>query len=120
MRKLFLLIFLAAVLSTAQTIGPQSITSTQCTPGVSTESMATVGFQVTGSWSGTIQPKGYIDGQPAFNLSVTPSASSVAQSTVIANGAYFVGVSGFSGFQLCGATVTNTAKIYFNVRKASR
>ena len=120
MRKFLLFTFLASLLCQAQTIGPISLTGTNCTNGVSTDGMATVGFQVVGTWSGTIQPKGYIDGKTAFNLSVTPSTSSTAQSTVTANGAYFVGVSGYTGFQLCGATVTNTAKIYFNVRKASR
>jgi len=119
MKKLSILLFLVALLCSAQTIGPLSITSTQCV-SVSTDGQATVGFRVVGSWTGTIQPKGYIDGQTRFNLSVTPSTSSTAQSTVTANGAYFAGVSGYSGFSLFGATVTNTAKIYFNVRKTGR
>lgn len=113
MRKILLLILLCGLLS-AQSVGPISITSTSCA-SIATDQKATVAFQVTGSWSGTIQPQAAVDGQAAFNVQVTPPSSSTAQSTVTANGAYIAAVSGYNFFQVCGATVTGTAKVYLNV-----
>lgn len=74
----------------------------------------TVTFQVTGSWSGTIQPEGIIDGNPAFNVQVNPFQSSTPQSTVTANNVYTLNVAGLDKFLLCGATVTNTATVKGN------
>jgi hypothetical protein len=93
-----------------------TLTGTQCFP-IDTGGRATVALQVTGSWSGSIQPQAAIQGQSAVNLQVTPVASSTPQSTVTANGAYVVNVAGYSMFQVCGATITGTANIYANLSK---
>ncbi len=110
---LSLFVLLCASISWGQS---SSLTSTQCFL-IDTGSRATVAFQVTGSWSGTIQPQAAIQGQSAVNLQVTPVASSTPQATVTANGAYFVNVAGYSIFQVCGASITGTAIIYANTSK---
>lgn len=111
-------IFLLAASCLAQS-GPNkplSITGTQCV-FVSVEGKATVAFQVTGSWSGTIQPQGAIDGQALSNFQVTPSTSRSPQSTVTGNGAFFTSVAGYSNFSLCGNTVTGTANVFVGVSR---
>lgn len=105
--------------SQAQSFGPISITGSGCA-SFPVEQQATVGFQVTGTWTGTIQPKAAVQGQAAFNVTVTPSTSSTPQSTVTGNGAFTSSVAGYNLFQVCGNTVTGTAKIRLNVSKASR
>lgn len=75
----------------------------------------TVTFQVTGgTWTGTIQPQGVIDGNAAFNIQVIPFQSTTAQNTITANGIYTLTVAGLDLFKLCGATVTNTATVKGN------
>ena len=115
MRKTLLLFTLlcAAVLARAQTAVPNgTITGTQCF-GIDVSGMGTVGIQVTGSWSGTIQPEVSIAGQAPQNTSVYPTGSSTSQSTIIANNVYqTVSISGANYFQVCGNTVTGTANIY--------
>jgi hypothetical protein len=103
----------------AQTVGPFAITSNQCAPiGVSLFS-SVVGIQVTGTWSGTLQPQAAIQGQAAFNVQVTPSTSTTAQATITANGAYFALVAGYSNLLICGNTVTSgTANVWLNLSQA--
>jgi hypothetical protein len=103
----------------AQTVGPFAITSNQCAPiGVSLFS-SVVGIQVTGTWSGTLQPQAAIQGQAAFNVQVTPSTSTTAQATITANGAYFTLVAGYSNLLICGNTVTSgTANVWLNLSQA--
>lgn len=99
--------------------GPFLITSNQCAP-IQTEQKGTVYFQVVGAWTGTLQPQGAVDGQPAFNVQVTPANSSTPQSTVTANNGYWATVAGYTTFQVCGATVgSGTAKVYLNASKKS-
>jgi hypothetical protein len=97
-----------------QSVGPISISGTQCV-SVSASSKATVAFQMTGSWSGTIQPQAAIAGQTAVNVPVTPSTSTTQQATVTGNGAFWGSISGYSTFLLCGASITGTAKVYINL-----
>ncbi len=114
MRKLVLLLLFVLPMSAAAQ--SSSLTGTQCFL-LDTGGRATVAFQVTGSWSGTMQPQAAIQGQSAVNLQVTPVASSTPQATVTANGAYFVNVAGYSMFQVCGASITGTAVIYANLSR---
>lgn len=123
MRKLLLLLLLGlgpplwAQPQPAQLTG--TITGTQCI-SVPVSNRATMTFQVTGgSWTGTIQPQGIINGGAAVNIQVTPVASSTPQSTVTANGMYSTSVAGMDTFQLCGATVTNTATVNGNAIAAA-
>lgn len=119
MRKiLWLLLFCAPCF--AQSVGPISITSTQCA-SISADQKATVAIQVTGTWTGTLQPSVAIAGRPAANIQVTPSTTSTAQSTITANGGYSAKVAGFTYFQVCGASViSGTAKVYLNASPKSR
>lgn len=112
MRKLLFLLFFATALR-AQSF---TLTGTQCVT-VAVDEKATVAVQALGSWSGTIQPETAIAGQSAVNVQVTPVASSTAQSTITANGAYVANVAGYSVFKVCGATITGSAKVYVNVSR---
>jgi hypothetical protein len=115
-RFLFLLFTLAAVSPPlfAQSKSSGAITSSQCV-SIDVTAASTVGIQVTGTWSGTLQPEISIQGQAAANIQVTPSTSSTAQSTITANGVYTARVGGGSTFLLCGNTVSSgTANIYLN------
>ena len=115
----FGILLLLCSLSRAQSFGPFSLTASQClTVDVGQKGTAT--YQVLGSWTGTIQPKVSVAGQPAVNGQTTPAASTTPQSTITGNGAFFTPVSGYSSFILCGATITNTATVYVNVSSAAR
>lgn len=96
-------------------VGPKSITGglTSCAQ-IDATGLNTVAINVAGTWTGTIQPQGALLGQAAFSLLVTPAASVTPQATITANGAFVVGVSGLSLFQVCGNTVTGTATVYLN------
>ena len=99
----------------AQQSGPFSVTGTGCNATIAVNSStATVGIQVTGSWSGTLQPKVSVQGQAATNTQVTPVGSTTAQSTITGNGVFTAGGAGMTTFLLCGNTVTGTAVIYLN------
>lgn len=112
-----LIFCLAALPAFAQV--QKAITSTQCLPIDVSSSTAVIGIQVTGTWTGTLQPQGTIQGQAAFNVLVTPSTSQTTQSTITAGGAYFALVAGYSSFQICGATVSSgTANVFLNVSQA--
>lgn len=116
---LCLLGLLFALPSFAQTTsGPFSLTGTDCIY-VSVDGQSQAAMYVSGTWSGTIQPKASISGQAGANLQVVPSTSSTAQSTITANGLYTATVAGFQTFVLCGNTVTGTATVYFSVTQRS-
>ena len=116
--KRVVLIFFGCSLLFAQSIGPISITSTQCAT-IPTNQRATVYMQVIGTWTGTLQPQALINGQPPFNVQVTPAATSTPQDTITADGAYYARVAGYSAFTLCGNTVgSGTAIVYLNASQA--
>lgn len=80
---------------------------------------STVGIQVTGTWSGTLQPQISIQGQAPQNIQVTPYSSSTAQSTITANGNFVARVGGGSTLLLCGNTVgSGTANVWLNATEA--
>lgn len=116
--KRMLLLFLLSGIAAAQSQGSFSLTGSQCL-SVSTLQKATATYQMTGTWSGTIQPKVSLAGQSAVNTRAVPVASTTPASTVTANGAYFTLVSGYSNFLLCGNTITGTAVIYVNLSEAA-
>lgn len=101
-------------------IGPIPITAAQCAriaPGQN----ATVFIQVTGTWTGTLQPEASVNGQTPFNLQVVPGSSTVPQSTITANGGYSTSIAGFSTFLVCGNTVASgTANVYLNLGSGHR
>jgi len=99
--------------ATAFAVSSQTITGSGCAT-VDTPSQAAVGIQITGTWSGTIQPEVAIQGQAAVNIQVTPAGSTTAQSTITANGIYTANVAGFSTLLICGNTVTGNAVVWLN------
>lgn len=120
MRKLLLLIIFCGLLCAQSSSGPFAITSTQCAP-IAPGANATVYLQVTGTWTGTLQPKASIAGQPTFNVQVVPSNSTVPQSTITANGGYSTTVAGYSYFAVCGASVSaGTATVNLNAAPKHR
>ncbi len=119
MKRLYLLLMTLCALGPpvfAQVTG--SITSSPGTACIKVDvgaNTSTVGIQVTGTWSGTLQPEVAIQGQAAQNIQVVPSNSSTAQDTITADGIYVAKVAGANTFLLCGATVASgTAVVYLN------
>lgn len=87
---------------------------------INVDAQATVAVQVTGTWTGTLQPEISVQGQAAANTQVTPSTSSTPASTITANGVYRSSVAGGSTFLVCGNTVASgTANIYLNATTAA-
>lgn len=114
MKRYSALLFLLTVtcLARGQTVNG-TITASGCVQ-IDTHGAATVAFQVSGTWSGTIQPQVAIAGQAATNTTVNPTGSTTSQGTVTANGVYIANVAGTHLFQICGNTVTNTATVWLN------
>lgn len=76
--------------------------------------LATVGIELTGTWSATLQPQVAIAGQAAQNTQVTPSTSTTPQSTISSNGVYYANVAGASTFSICITSyVSGTANVYY-------
>jgi hypothetical protein len=117
-KLLFALLFLAA--SPPILFGQNSgtITSTQkvCVDALGDKS--TVGIQVTGTWTGTLQPQVSLQGQAAANSQVVPSTSTTPQSTITGNGVFYANVGGAGQFCIVGNTVASgTATIFLNASK---
>lgn len=84
-----------------------NITNTQAIT-VSTAGAQTVVMNVSGTWTGTIQPQISVDGTTFSSVGVIPFAPTGASvSTITANGNYFIVVGGSSKFQLLGNTVAS-------------
>jgi hypothetical protein len=97
-----------------------SITSNQCVSVDVSQTGSTVGIQVTGTWSGTLQPQITIQGNAPVNTVVTPVGSTTTQSTITANGGFTAAVAGASTFQVCGNTVgSGTATVFLNRSQAA-
>ena len=80
--------------------------------------MSTVGIQVTGTFSATLQPEVSIAGQSPQNSQVTPSNSNTAQSTITTTGAYVASVGGYDTFLVCVSAYTSgTATVWLNPSK---
>ena len=115
MRKALLVsLILWAASAFAQSTGNGSVSGTACfTTNVGNSGQ--VSFNVSGTWSGTIQGKVNITGQATSNVSIsTPGPSGTTSATITGNGNFTVPIPGFDVFQLCGATVTGTANIVIN------
>jgi hypothetical protein len=116
--SLFAGLCLFALPGFTQTVGPVSISGSNC--GIPPASIgtfdkaATVAINVSGSWSGTLLTQGTVQGQAAFSVLVTPAASTVPQSGITANGGYTVSVAGLSTFKMCGSAITGTAVVVMN------
>jgi hypothetical protein len=101
MKKLFIwLIFLSVFPVSLKAQQSLSSASPPCA-AIPVTGVATLGIQVTGTWSGTLQPEVSIGGNAFVNTQVTPSTSSTAQSTITASGAYIASVAGYDQFQIC-------------------
>jgi hypothetical protein len=110
--------FLCAQAKASGTI-PSSGGGAACV-SINVDAQATVAVQVTGTWTGTLQPEISVQGQAAANTQVTPSTSTTPASTITANGVYRSSVAGGSTFLVCGNTVASgTANIYLNATTAS-
>jgi hypothetical protein len=118
MRKLLLAVLAIAVSPPLFAQNSGNITSNQSVCiGVSAEH-STVAVQVTGTWTGTLQPQVAVQGQAATNSQVVPSTSTTPAATITANGVYYANVGGLSQFCILGNTVASgTAVIYLNVSK---
>jgi hypothetical protein len=98
--------------NTTATQGPTNVTSTQAvvvTAGGASEAQITV----TGTWTGTIQPKISGDGSNYINTMVHPTNPvGPWQSTITANGTYAAPVAAGNSFEAIGNTVaTGTAVV---------
>jgi len=85
-----------------------------CAP-VSVSTYASVGIQVTGTFSATLQPEVSIGGQSPQNTQVTPTTSSTAQATITTAGTYVAAVGGMDTFLLCVSSyVSGSAVVWLN------
>jgi hypothetical protein len=103
----------------AQSVGPVSITGSTCATIGTFPVLGSVSMNISGSWSGTINTLGTIQGQTPFTVQVTPVASTTPQTGITANGVYVASVAALSTFQLCGSAITGTAVVYMNGSIAS-
>lgn len=86
---------------------------------ISTMGQATVGIQVTGTFSLTLQPEVAIQGQAAQNTQVTPSTSTTPQATITSAGIYFAAVAGADTFLVCVSSYSSgSATVYLNATTA--
>ena len=104
------LLCLLSITALAQNSSSGNITGTQCVT-IAVTNRGVVGLQVTGTWTGTIQPQVQIAGSGYVNIQVLPSTGAGAVSNITANGAYQANVSGYDQFKVCGATVSGTATV---------
>lgn len=119
MRKLFLILIALALspsLLGQSSSGPFIInSSTSPCATINTKRQQTVGIDVEGTFSMTLQPEVSIQGRPPQNIQVTPSTSSTAQSTITSAGYYAGAVASYDTFLLCVSSYSSgTATIYLN------
>jgi hypothetical protein len=97
------------------TSGATNITASQCAV-VAVGGASEIGVVVSGTWTGTLQPKVSIDGTNYTNALVYatfPAASSAA--TITANGQWNIVPQGATSAEVCGNTVaTGTAVVTVN------
>ena len=115
----FLFTLFAALIATAS-FGQSNAKSftlnaaNQCAQ-VSVAGYPTVGIQVTGTFSATLQPEVSIAGQSPQNTQVTPTTSATAQSTITTTGTYAAAVGGMDTFLLCVSSyVSGSAVVWLN------
>lgn len=116
-KLMFLLLTVAASLpALGQANGTITSAQSVCI-GVSAEH-STVGIQVAGTWTGTLQPQVAIQGQPLSNSQVVPSTSTTPQATITGNGVFYANVGAASQFCIVGNTVSSgTASVFLNASK---
>jgi hypothetical protein len=90
-------------------VAPKQLSALNQCASIDSSGFATIGIEVTGTWSATLQPQVSISGQTATNTTVVPegSTSSSAQSTITANGTYSASVAARSLFQVCVTSYTS-------------
>jgi hypothetical protein len=77
---------------------------------INTSGMATVAFQTTGSWSGSIKAQGTIDGSNWYDETILFDGGTIG-STFSSNNIGVITAVGHAKIRLIGATVTGTANI---------
>jgi hypothetical protein len=94
---------------------PQVLSGANQCAQIAVTGQSTVGIQVTGTFSATLQPEVSIQGQSPQNTTVTPSTSSTAQGSITSTGAYKSAVGGYDTFLLCVSAYTSgSATVYLN------
>ncbi len=93
----------------AQSSAPVAISANSvcATIQLPTSRTATVGIQVTGTFSATLQPEVTVNGTTWANTQVTPSTSTTAQSTITAAGVYYASGAGAVSFQVCSTSYSS-------------
>jgi hypothetical protein len=115
---LTLLLLLSGVPLWAQRNGPFTLSANNsCTPAIAIApgNNASVAIDVSGTFTGTLQPEILMTGQTARNTIVIPTTSQTTQSTITAVGGYTaIQVTGYDSFQLCvsGGALSGPATIY--------
>lgn len=92
LRSILVLLLLSTVVVAQSPRTSGSITTQTC-PGtgcvsLSVSGVASVGFQIAGTWTGTITFEGSIDGQTFTSLTVTPTDSTTGVTSTTANGVW--------------------------------
>lgn len=111
-----LLLVAPSAFGQAQWTPPTGLTSTTC-PGsgcvnLSVSGMAGVGVQITGTFVGTLQFEGSIDGVTFAALTMTPIGTSTGVTSATAGGVWSGGAGGLSVVRVrCSAYTSGTATV---------
>ena len=110
---LLVTLFLATAACAQSSAPPQTLNAANQCARIGAVGQATVGIQVIGTFSATLQPEVSIQGQAPQNAQVTPSTSSTPQSTITAAGAYTATVAGYNTFLVCVSDYTSGAAVVY-------
>ena len=79
---------------------------------LSTGEMAQAALQVSGTWTGTLQIEGTVDGTNWFSLNSSDPATGLIATSLTANGQYVTNVGGLNAIRVrSSAAMTGTAKV---------
>ena len=112
---LFLLAALGPPGFAQQAAPPQTLKAANQCARITVTGQATVGIQVTGTFSMTLQPEVAVQGQAPQDTQVTPSTSTTPQSTITTAGVYAASAAGYDTFLVCVSSyVSGSAVVYLN------
>jgi len=97
---------LSATTSASDTTETGTITSTE-NINILTSTLSTVGLQINGTWTGTIEVQGTIDGGNYVVTTAAVVTTGALSTTITANGTYQINCSGFQYIRVRGNTVTS-------------
>lgn len=95
----------------------QSITGTGCA-STRADNQGVAGWEIEGTWTGTIDFQASVDGTTFHAVQATSPGGTVASSTT-AVGAWILNSAGYQIVEACGASVSGTATVVFNVSPAT-